>query len=145
MWHTPSHGTRSAGRRTFLALRPCRGRCHIHTCPSRCRSSHQVSCSGAGMSPWTADIRHPPGWGGGWGRERERGKDSCYTALETLEVEFKHAASCVCFKCAILNLTKNTLFVQMCLYAISVAGAALKVDELPSVRHAMINLIVSFC
>lgn len=126
MWHTPSHGTRSEDRRTFLALRPCRGRCHIHTCPSHCRSSHQVSCSGAGMSPWTADIRHPPGCRGRGGG----GKGSCYTALETLGVEFKRAASCVCFNCQILILLKIHF---LCPYAIFVAGDALNVDESPSV------------
>lgn len=39
--------------------------------------------------------------------EGERGEDSCYTALESLELDFKHAASCVCSKCRIRNLAKN--------------------------------------
>lgn len=62
MWHRPSHGTRSVDHKTSLAPPLRRSRCRSRTCPSHCRSCHQVSCSGAGMTLWTVDTHHPPGW-----------------------------------------------------------------------------------
>lgn len=62
MWHRPSPGTRSVDRRTSLAQWLHSSRCHTHTSPSHCRSCHQVFCSGAEMTLWTADKHHPPGW-----------------------------------------------------------------------------------
>lgn len=89
MSRRPSRGTRSVGRRTSRDLWPGRGRCRSHTCPSHCRSCHQVSCSGAGTTLWTAYTHHPPGWGKEW-----RSVFLCSCGGEGVKL----AAICVCFK-----------------------------------------------
>lgn len=105
-WGRPSRGTRSVDRRTSLALWPCRGRCHSHTCPSHCRSCHQVSCSGAGTTLWTAYTHHPPGW------EKER-RSVVIQLWKLLRLRVKCVATCVCLKSKIPHLSENTFCRQV--------------------------------
>lgn len=101
MWHRPSRGTRSVDRRTSRAHWRCRGRCHSHTCPSHCRSCHQVSYSGAGMTLRTVYTHRPPGW------EKED-RSVVIQLWKLVRLKVMCGATCVCLKYKIPHLSENS-------------------------------------